>query len=95
MSAAVKTTTRRGFLTGGGLVAFLALGHTATDALTSTFTALLPIIQARCGLSESVLALLVATLAFSTSVTQPLFGALSDRLGRRLVGGLGLSAITQ
>jgi len=40
---------------------------------------------------ETVLALLVATFSFSTSFPQPLFGALADRLGRRLVGALGIT----
>jgi FSR family fosmidomycin resistance protein-like MFS transporter len=37
-----------------------------------------------------MLALLIATLAFSTSLTQPVLGALADRLGRRAVGGIGV-----
>src|SRR3712207_8661913 len=40
--------------------------------------------------SETVLALLVATLSFSSSVTQPLFGALSDRFGPRSLAAFGL-----
>ncbi len=52
--------------------------------------ALLPTLQVRFGLSEAVLALLVATLSFSSSVLQPIFGALADRHGRRLVGALGI-----
>jgi YHS domain-containing protein len=81
---------RRAALTGGGLVTLLAIGHTATDALTSSVTALLPAIQARFSLTETALALLVAALAFSASVTQPVFGALADRLGRRPVAALGI-----
>ena len=90
MSTADQTTTRRAVLTGGGLVAFLSLAHGATDALTSTLAALLPTLQDRFGLAESTLALLVGTLAISTSVMQPLLGALSDRLGRHLVAALGI-----
>lgn len=52
--------------------------------------ALLPTFQTRFGSSETQLAVLVATLSFSASVTQPVFGALADRLGRRLVGALGV-----
>ncbi len=53
-------------------------------------SALLPVLQARFGLTESALALLVATLWFSSSLTQPLFGALSDRVGRKVAGSLGV-----
>jgi MFS transporter, FSR family, fosmidomycin resistance protein len=91
ISAPRRPLARRGYLTGGGLVAFLALGHAAADAVTSMLSALLPTLQDRFGLAEATLALLVATLAFSASVTQPLLGALADRLGRRLVGGLGVA----
>ncbi len=77
-------------LSGVGLSAFLTLVHATNDAFTSMLAALLPTLQVRFSLSETVLALLVATMSFSSSVTQPLFGALSDRLGRRLVGSLGI-----
>jgi FSR family fosmidomycin resistance protein-like MFS transporter len=95
MSVAVKLPTRRAALTGGKLAAFLTLAHLATDAFTGMFAALLPSVQARFGLSETGLALLVATLSFSASVTQPPMGALADRVGRRLVAALGvvLSAV--
>lgn len=81
---------RRGALTGAGLAAFLTAAHLATDAFIGMFSALLPTIQARFGLTETALALLVATLSFSASVTQPLMGALADRLGRRLAVALGI-----
>jgi FSR family fosmidomycin resistance protein-like MFS transporter len=77
-------------LTGSGLIAFLALGHTATDTATSMLAALLPLLQQRFGLSPMSLALLVATLSFSASLMQPVFGGLADRLGRRLVAGLSV-----
>ena len=77
-------------VTSSGLAALLALSHTLTDAVTGTFSALQPTLQARFGLSETALALLVATLTFSTSMTQPFFGALADRLGARTVGLLGM-----
>ena len=86
----VRFPARGAVLGGGALAAFLAIGHTATDAVTSTLAALLPLLQDRFGLAESTLALLVAALAFSSSLTQPLFGALADRLGRRAVGGIGV-----
>lgn len=87
---AVLTPPKRWLLTGGGLAVFLTAVHATNDAFTSMLAALLPTLQLQFGLSETVLALLVATLSFSSSVTQPLFGALADRLGRRLVGALGV-----
>ena len=92
MRFAPMVSSRRVLLTGGGLAGFLTLIHTAIDTVSSMLTALLPTIQVRFGLTESALALLVATLSFSSSVMQPLFGALSDRLGMRLVGALGIIA---
>ena len=65
MAIAERTSTRyaassrRPYLTGAGLVGFLAVAHAATDALTSAVGALLPTLQVRFGLAESSLALLV------------------------------------
>lgn len=87
---ALLTPPKRWLLAGGGLAVFLTAVHATNDAFTSMLAALLPTLQLQFGLSETVLALLVATLSFSSSVTQPLFGALADRLGRRLVGALGV-----
>jgi len=72
------------------VAALLARAHLAGDSLNSMLSALLPTLQERFGLSATALALLVATIWFSSSMTQPLFGALSDRVGRRVVGSLGV-----
>jgi FSR family fosmidomycin resistance protein-like MFS transporter len=85
----VAAPFRRPYLTGGGLVAFVALAHAATDAITSTVGALLPSIQLRLALTESSVALLVAALAVGASLAQPFLGALADRVGRQLLTGLG------
>jgi FSR family fosmidomycin resistance protein-like MFS transporter len=77
-------------LQSSGLVILFALVHTVSDAVTNMLSALLPTIQSRFELSETVLALLVATLSFSALVTQPLFGALADRLGNRRIAALGV-----
>lgn len=90
MSATVLNPTQRIVLTGSGLATLLAVAHVANDAITSMLSTLLPTLQDRFGLSETALALLVATLSFSSSVTQPLFGALSDRFGRRALAAFGL-----
>ncbi len=73
-----------------GLVILFALVHTVSDAVTNMLSALLPTIQSRFGLSETLLALLVAALSFSALMTQPLFGALADRLGNRRIAALGI-----
>lgn len=83
-------TRRSGLLGGAALAGLLTLAHMANDAITSMLNTLLPTLQARYDLSEATLALLVATFAFSSSVTQPLFGAVSDRLGRRPLAAFGL-----
>lgn len=88
---ATRPTGRRLALAGGSLAAFLAVGHGVNDVFTSFLPTLLPTLQERFLLTETVLALLVATFSFSTSFPQPLFGALADRLGRRLVGALGIT----
>lgn len=77
-------------LSGASLSVLLILVHATNDAFGSMLAALLPTLQGRFGLTETALALMVATLSFSSSVTQPFFGAVADRLGRRLVGALGV-----
>lgn len=85
-----KKATRRAAMAGGGVATLLSLAHLTGDALNSMLSALLPTLQERFGLSATTLALLVATIWFSSALTQPLFGALSDRVGRRVVGSLGV-----
>lgn len=82
---------RRPVVLGGvALSSLLVVVHMTNDAFSSMLAALLPSLQLRFGLSETLLATLVATLSFSSSMTQPIFGALADRFGRRLVGSLGV-----
>ncbi len=73
-----------------GVSGLLVVVHAMNDAFAGMLSALLPTLQARFALSETALALFVATLSFSTSVTQPVFGVLSDRWGRRRVAALGV-----
>jgi MFS transporter, FSR family, fosmidomycin resistance protein len=77
-------------LKGSGLVVLFALIHTISDAVTNMLSALLPTLQNRFGLTGATLAMLVATLSFSALVTQPLFGALADRMGHRRIAALGV-----
>ncbi len=89
------TRASRRALVGWPLVALLTVAHATTDLLSAGLSALLPTVQVRFGLGETALAGLVATSWVSTSLTQPLFGALSDRLGARRVAaaGVGLAAV--
>lgn len=87
-----RSATLRGVSFGaGGTAGLLAVAHGVNDLFGSLFPALLPGIQARLDLSESTVALLVGTLAFSSSFLGPFLGSLSDRLGARLVMTLGLA----
>ncbi|ADI16000.1 MFS transporter [Truepera radiovictrix] len=88
--ATPSTLSSRLALSGAPLSLLLIVVHATNDAFTSMLAALLPTLQRRFGLTETALALMVATLSFSSSVTQPFFGAVADRLGRRLVGALGV-----
>ena len=88
--ATTSTVSNRIVLTGVSLSTLLIAVHATNDAFSSMLAALLPTFQLRFGLSEGVLALLVATLSFSSSVLQPFFGSLADRFGQRLVGAFGI-----
>ena len=87
-----KTTVSqpRFHLAGIGIVLFLALTHLVSDAVAGMFSALLPMLQDKFDLRSSTLAVLVALMVLSSSLTQPFFGALADRLGRRKVGAAGV-----
>jgi MFS transporter, FSR family, fosmidomycin resistance protein len=73
-----------------GLVILFAAVHLVSDAITNMLSALLPTLQIQYGLTETTLAMLVATLSLSALVTQPFFGALADRLGHRRIAALGV-----
>lgn len=90
--ASSSTAKRRVALGGVGITSLLVAAHATNDAFASMLAALLPTLQVRFGLSETILATLVAALSFSSSVTQPVFGALADRWGRRVVGAVGVIA---
>ncbi len=80
-----------GVLGGTRMAAFLALVHAVNDVLTAILGALLPTLQTRLAAGTTTLALLVAALSISSSITQPLLGALADRYGLRKVAGLGVA----
>ena len=80
-----------GVLNGTRMAAFLALVHAVNDVLTAILGALLPTLQTRLAAGTTTLALLVAALSISSSITQPLLGALADRYGLRKFAGLGVA----
>jgi len=73
------------------MAVFLALVHAVNDALTAVLGALLPTLQVRFAADTTTLALIVAAFSISSSVTQPLLGALADRWGLRRVAGFGVA----
>lgn len=72
-------------------IGLVATAHFANDAVTSMFPALLPSLASKFQLEASELALLVSVFAVSTSLPQPWFGLLADRLGRHRVAAIGLA----
>lgn len=71
-------------------IGLVATAHFANDSVTSMLPALLPSLATRFRLEPADLALLVSVFAISTSLPQPFFGLLADRLGRRWVAAIGL-----
>jgi FSR family fosmidomycin resistance protein-like MFS transporter len=83
-------------------MAALSSGHLATDLAQGALAALLPFLVARFNLSYAMAAALVLAATISSSVVQPLFGAVSDARGGfwllpagvALAGvGMGLAAV--
>ena len=92
MSATSDQPARRRWLASGTAIStLLFVAHFFNDFFSGTLAALLPTLQVRFSASEFTLALFVATLSFSSSVLQPLFGAVADRLGRRIVAAVGVA----
>src|SRR3984893_18854811 len=81
-------------------MAALSAGHLFTDVAQGSIPALLPFLISRDHLSYAAAAALVLAATISSSVIQPLFGHLSDRmslpwlmpLGPAL-GGLGIALV--
>jgi FSR family fosmidomycin resistance protein-like MFS transporter len=81
-------------------VVLLSLGHLVVDLYPSFLAALLPLLINRLGLSLALASLLASILMFSASLSQPLFGILSDRIGGKkllfwgpIMAGAGMSFI--
>jgi FSR family fosmidomycin resistance protein-like MFS transporter len=79
-----------GILGGTTLAVFMTLVHTVNDAMTAIFGALLPTLQVRAMRVPRPLALMVAVFWMASSVTQPIFGALGEDVGLRLIGCVGV-----
>jgi hypothetical protein len=77
-----------------------ALGHFINDLYPAFLPPLLPLLVEKFQLTFTRASVLATVLSFSSSMTQPLFGYLADKLGGRtllilgpLVGGVSLSWI--
>ena len=80
--------------------AYLALGHFVTDLYPGLLPPLLPLLIDRFHLSFTRVGILAMVMSASASMTQPIFGYLSDKLGGRkmiifgpIMAGLSLSSI--
>ncbi|MEJ2290707.1 MAG: MFS transporter [Deinococcales bacterium] len=90
----MRAPARRSLLASAGIPLLLISVHATNEAFAAMLAALLPTLQARFHLSEATLAVFVATLSFSSAMTQPLFGAIADRVGRRTMAALGIVTST-
>jgi FSR family fosmidomycin resistance protein-like MFS transporter len=72
------------------MLAGLSFGHLATDLSQGAIPALLPLFKTRYHLSYTDVGLVVLMSNISSSVIQPAFGVLSDRLGMRWLMPLGV-----
>ncbi len=70
-------------------VLLLASGHFCVDLYSSMFAAFLPFLQDKLGLSLSQAGMLAGVLVLSSSLTQPIYGLLSDRFQSKLFVVLG------
>jgi len=80
--------------------ALLTLAHTATDVNQGAIPVLLPFFIAQHNLTYAAAAVIVFTTTFVSTITQPVFGVVADRLSRPwlmpfgvLLAGLGLSCV--
>lgn len=85
------TITRPGVIAGGSIAVLLALTHAVNDTLTAILGALLPTLEVKFTASPLLLALLVAAFSISSSASQPVLGALADRIGLRQVAAIGVA----
>jgi MFS transporter, FSR family, fosmidomycin resistance protein len=84
------------------ILGILSYGHLATDLAQGAIPALLPLFKARYHLSYTDVGVVVLMANVSSSIIQPAFGVLSDRVGTRwllpvgtLVSGAGILLAVQ
>lgn len=83
----VRTLSR--LRSGAMTLVLLSLGHFFVDLYSGSLGVLQPLIVERLGLTLAQAGLLGGLLVFSSSVTQPLYGFLSDRYRTPLFSALG------
>jgi len=71
------------------MLAMLSYGHFATDLSQGVVPALLPVFRNQYHLSYTDVGLIVLLANMSSSVVQPAFGVLSDRINQRLLMPMG------
>ncbi len=70
-------------------VYLIAAGHFVNDSYTGFLSPLLPLLMERLQFPLSRAGMLASVLSASTSMSQPIFGALNDRFGKRFFVFLG------
>lgn len=71
-------------------LSLLSLGHLVVDVTAGALPAALPFVQHEFGLSYVLVAVVMTTFQVTSSVTQPIFGLLSDRGALRILMPLGV-----
>ncbi|MBC7223035.1 MAG: MFS transporter [Anaerolineae bacterium] len=71
------------------VVLLMTLGHAINDLYANALTPILPVLIEQFGLSMTQAGLVTTLRMLSGQVSQPLYGLLGDRLGRRWLLGLG------
>jgi FSR family fosmidomycin resistance protein-like MFS transporter len=71
-------------------LSLLSLGHLTVDVTSGALPAVLPFLQREFGLSYLLLAVVATTYQITSSITQPIFGVLSDRGAARILMPLGV-----
>ncbi len=96
MATLDTTVERRTF----GFLLILSLAHAVVDLASGAVVALLPQLQEQFALSYTMVGTIMLCSSLTSSLTQPLFGIISDRAERRwllpvslLLGGAGIAAV--
>src|SRR5215469_616270 len=71
-------------------LSLLSISHLTVDVTSGALPAILPFIQNEFGLSYLLLAVVATTYQVTSSIAQPIFGALSDRGAQRFLMPIGV-----